>query len=65
MEAIELRERADTIVLISGDGDFAPLVKQLQRWSRRVEVASFPEGLAQELKSVADVVTKLDQTALE
>lgn len=65
MAAIDLREKVDTVVLVSGDGDFAPLVRRLQRWGQRVEVAAFSEGLASELAAVADHVDRLDQSTLE
>ncbi len=65
MEAIERRDAATTIVLVSGDGDFAPLVKHLQRLDKRVEVAAFPEALALELTNAADSVTRLDASTLE
>lgn len=65
MEAIERRDAATTIVLVSGDGDFAPLVKHLQRLGKRVEIAAFPEALATELTNAADAVTRLDASALE
>jgi len=65
MEAIDLTEKVDTVVLVSGDGDFAPLVRRLQRSAIRVEVAAFPEGLANELSAVADDVDRLDHSALE
>ncbi|MEQ9501882.1 MAG: NYN domain-containing protein [Deltaproteobacteria bacterium] len=65
MEAIERSDAAKTVVLVSGDGDFAPLVKQLKRLGARVEIAAFPEALALELQNVADAVTRLDASALE
>lgn len=65
MEAISLRDEADTCLLVSGDGDFAPLLKQLRRFGQRVEVAAFPDGLALELVNAADSVTRLDQSVLE
>jgi uncharacterized LabA/DUF88 family protein len=65
MEAVALRGQADTMILVSGDGDFAPLLKQLQRWGHRVEVAAFPDGLALELVNAADSIVRLDAGTLE
>ncbi|MCK6548261.1 NYN domain-containing protein [Myxococcota bacterium] len=65
MEAITLHREAETCVLVSGDGDFAPLLKQLRRFGQRVEIASFPEGLALELANAADATTRLDGSILE
>jgi uncharacterized LabA/DUF88 family protein len=65
MEAIALRDVAETLVLVSGDGDFVPLLKQLRRWGQRVEVAAFPDALALDLVNAADAIVRLDQSTLE
>lgn len=65
MEAIGLREEGDVCVLVSGDGDFAPLVKQLRRFGMRVEIAAYTDGLAMELANAADSVVRLDTSTLE
>ncbi|MCC7384220.1 MAG: NYN domain-containing protein [Deltaproteobacteria bacterium] len=65
IEAIEQGDRGDTVILVSGDGDFAPLVRHLKRRGKAVEVASFPEGLAGELAQAADRVVTLDASLLE
>lgn len=65
MEAIGLRDEAETCILVSGDGDFAPLVKQLRRFGQRVEIAAYSDGLAMELINVADSVQRLDISTLE
>lgn len=65
IEAIERCEQADTVVLVSGDGDFVPLVKHLKRAGKRVEVAAFGDGLAVDLASAADAVTRLGTETLE
>lgn len=65
MEAIGVRDEGDICVLASGDGDFAPLVKQLKRFGQRVEVAAYSDGLANELVNAADSVSRLDSSTLE
>jgi uncharacterized LabA/DUF88 family protein len=65
MEAVGLRGQVESVILVSGDGDFAPLVKQLQRWGHRVEVAAFSDGLALDLINAADGVLRLDAGTLE
>ncbi len=65
VEAVEQHDRAETLVLVSGDGDFAPLVRLLKRRGLRVEVAAFSEALATELAEAADAVTRLDTGTLE
>lgn len=65
VEAVEMRGKVETVVLGSGDGDFAPLVKLLKRYGLRVEVAAFPEGLAIDLGNVVDAVRHLGSESLE
>ena len=55
----------DAVVLGSGDGDFLPLVGELQKQGVRVEVAAFKARAASELLRRADRVFELDETTLE
>jgi uncharacterized LabA/DUF88 family protein len=63
VDALELAEHVDQIVLFSGDGDFRPLVEALQRRGVRVTVVSTiscqPPMIADELRRQADVFTDL------
>jgi uncharacterized LabA/DUF88 family protein len=63
VDAMELAEHVDQIVLFSGDGDFRPLVGALQRRGVRVTVVSTiscqPPLVADELRRQADVFTDL------
>ena len=62
MDAIELAPRLDTIVLISGDGDFIPLVQHLRRaLGCRVEVAAFGKSCSSKLSEEADRFVDLDK----
>ncbi|MBS3171768.1 NYN domain-containing protein [Candidatus Woesearchaeota archaeon] len=62
MDAIELGPKLDTVVLISGDGDFLPLVQHLQRAiGCRVEVIAFGKSTSSKLIEGADEFTDLDQ----
>jgi uncharacterized LabA/DUF88 family protein len=58
VDALELAESLDHIVLFSGDGDFRPLVEALQRRGKRVSVVSTiavsPPMIADELRRQAD-----------
>jgi uncharacterized LabA/DUF88 family protein len=55
MDCIELAPKLDTIVLISGDGDFVPLVQHLGRaLGCRVEVMAFGKTASGKLKDAAD-----------
>jgi len=65
VDALELAEHVDQIVLFSGDGDFRPLVEALQRRGVRVTVVSTiscqPPLIADELRRQADVFTDLTE----
>lgn len=63
VDAMELAEHVDQIVLFSGDGDFRSLVEAVQRRGVRVTVISTistqPPMVADELRRQADVFTDL------
>lgn len=55
MDTIEMAPKLDTIVLVSGDGDFIPLIQHLKRaMSCKVEVASFKKSTSSKLIEEAD-----------
>ena len=63
VDAMELAEHIDQMVLFSGDGDFRSLVEAVQRRGVRVTVistiSSQPPMIADELRRQADVFTDL------
>src|ERR1700674_630827 len=63
VDAMEMAEHVDLLVLFSGDGDFRSLVEAVQRRGVRVTVASTvstqPPMIADELRRQADVFTDL------
>ena len=63
VDAMELAEHVDQIVLFSGDGDFRSLVEAVQRRGVHVTVvstiSSHPPTIADELRRQADVFTDL------
>jgi uncharacterized LabA/DUF88 family protein len=63
IDAMELAEHVDQIILFSGDGDFCPLVETVQRRGVHVIVVSTmksrPPMIADELRRQADVFTDL------
>jgi uncharacterized LabA/DUF88 family protein len=63
VDAMELAEHIDEMVLFSGDGDFRSLVEAMQRRGVRVTVvstiSSHPPMIADELRRQADVFTDL------
>jgi uncharacterized LabA/DUF88 family protein len=65
VDAMELANRVDHVVIFSGDGDFRPLVESLQRQGVRVSVVSTirsqPPMIADELRRQADNFIELDE----
>ena len=55
-----LLQRCDVVELITGDGDFSVLVKELQNLGVLVNVTSFYRSLSYSLRNQADSVTILD-----
>lgn len=61
MDTIELAPKLDTIILVSGDGDFQPLVQHLRRaMGCRVEVVAFGKTASSRLVDEADSFLDLD-----
>ncbi|MFH1099011.1 MAG: NYN domain-containing protein [Candidatus Uhrbacteria bacterium] len=54
VDAIRIAELVDVVVLISGDGDFIPLVEYLQHRGRIVEVVAFRPTASGKLQTAAD-----------
>jgi len=62
MDMIELAPKLDAIVLVSGDGDFVPLVQHLKHaLGCYVEVLAFGKTSAQKLVEEADNFIDMDQ----
>jgi uncharacterized LabA/DUF88 family protein len=59
VDAITTQNEYDTFILVSGDGDYIPLIQRLQKTSKRVEVYTFERTASQTLYSVADNVVFL------
>ena len=54
------RDNYDILYLISGDGDFKPLIEEAMRAGKQVYVAALSSGLNPTLKLAADVFVNLD-----
>ncbi|MBU0979881.1 MAG: NYN domain-containing protein [Nanoarchaeota archaeon] len=66
MDMIELAPKLDTMVLISGDGDFIPLVQHLRRaLGCRVELIAFGKSASSKLIEEVDSYTDLDKTPMK
>ena len=65
VDAMEIAEHVDHIVLFSGDGDFRPLIEAVQRKGVRVSVVSTirsnPPMIADDLRRQADNFIELDE----
>ncbi len=62
IDAVKLSPKLDTVILITGDGDFVPLVEYLQmNQGCQVEVVSFGKSTSAKLIEAADHFTDLDQ----
>jgi hypothetical protein len=62
VDAITASPNLDTVILITGDGDFVPLVRYLQNHDGcQVEVASFGRSTSAKLKEATDDFLDLDE----
>ncbi len=64
IDAIELAPKLDAVVLVSGDGDYLPLVQHLKMaMGCRVEVIAFGKSCSMKLKENADSFLDLDKNS--
>ncbi|MFA7169329.1 MAG: NYN domain-containing protein [Candidatus Paceibacterota bacterium] len=62
VDTIKLADKLDVIIIISGDGDFIPLVEYLKiNKGCRVEVIAFGESASAKLTEAADEFTDLSE----
>lgn len=62
MDVLRLEPKIDVAVLVSGDGDFVPLVQFSQEKGLRMEVLSFQESTSGALVEAADSFTNMSQS---
>ncbi len=62
VDAVRMVDFLDVVVLVTGDGDFIPLVEYL-KWGkgRQVEVAAFSRSASGKIKEVADEFISLEE----
>ena len=60
VDAIKMAPKLDTVILVSGDGDFIPLVEYLKNQGCQVEVVSFGKSASGKLIEVVDDFLDLD-----
>ncbi|MDP3996160.1 MAG: NYN domain-containing protein [bacterium] len=64
VDAITMAPKLDTAIIISGDGDFVPLVQYLQKTEGcQVEVVSFGKSTSAKLREEADDFFDLDKAS--
>lgn len=60
VDAIRMAHKLDTVIIVSGDGDFIPLVDYLKHSGCQVEVVSFGRSASSKLKEATDDFIDLD-----
>lgn len=63
VDAIKCANKADVIVLVSGDGDFLQLVEYLKNQGIRTEVMAFGKSASSKLREVADEFIDLGEAS--
>jgi len=61
VDMVQQAKKLDTVVLVTGDGDFAVLVDHLRAMGTRVEVMSFGSSSAKEIREAADNFIDMDE----
>lgn len=61
IDAIRITPSIDTLVLVSGDGDFVALVEYLKSRGKRIEVIAFGKTTSSRLKEAGDEFINLDE----
>ncbi|HCR42250.1 TPA: hypothetical protein DIV45_02735 [Patescibacteria group bacterium] len=61
MDTIRLAPKLDVVVLISGDGDYIPLVEYLKSIGQQTEVVAFGRSASGKLREAADSFVDLDK----
>ncbi len=59
IDAVKLAPRLDTVVLVTGDGDFVPLIQYLEQNGIQVEVISFGKSSSGKLKEATHAFTDM------
>jgi uncharacterized LabA/DUF88 family protein len=61
IDAVRISPSVDTIVIVSGDGDFVSLIEYLKNQGKRVEVMAFDRSASRNLKETADEFIDLEK----
>jgi len=60
IDAVRTAASVDTVILITGDGDFVPLIEYLRNLGKRVEVAAISRAASGRLRDAADEFTEIE-----
>lgn len=63
VDAIKTSDAVDVVVLVSGDGDYVPLVEYLQNHGKRVEAMAFGKSTSSKLREAVEEFTDLGEAA--
>jgi len=63
VDMIQQAKKLDTVVLVTGDGDFEVVVEHLKAMGTRVEVMSFGRSSAKEIREAADNFIDMDENS--
>lgn len=61
VDAVRINPTVDTIVLVSGDGDFIQLIEYLKNQGKRVEIMAFGRSASSKLREVADEFIDIEE----
>lgn len=61
IDCVRMCDVLDVIILVSGDGDFIPLVDYLKQQGRQVEIMAFRKTTSTKLVDIADIFTDLGE----
>jgi len=62
IDAVRIAPGVDTVVLVSGDGDFLQLVEYLKNQGKRVEIIAFSRSSSTRLKEMADEFIDIEKS---
>jgi uncharacterized LabA/DUF88 family protein len=64
LDIMSMAPRLDTVVLVTGDGDYVPLIERLKILGVRTEVVGFPQNTATELMNCSHTFVAIDDGML-
>jgi uncharacterized LabA/DUF88 family protein len=65
IDALQLADRVDTVILVTGDGDFVPLVQGLKRKNVAMHAAAFPQRASSDLREAVESFIELSEGVLQ